>query len=607
MAAELLDCSEVFAGRLGECARALAPWVEWDVLAVLRGEEGAASLERVDVVQPALWAVMVALAEVWRSFGVEPAAVVGHSQGEIAAACVAGALSLEDGARVVAVRSRIIAEDLAGQGGMLSVALPAAGVEELLGRWEGRLQLAVVNSPGSVVVCGSGDELEELRVVLEGDGVRARRIPVDYASHSVFVEGIRERLLAELDGVVPVAGKVDFYSTVTGGLVDTAGLDAGYWYANLRQTVRFEETTRALLGDGFGLFVEVSPHPGLLVGLAETFESVGSSAVAVGTLRRGEGGLRQLAGSLAEAWVNGAPVDWSGFYAGRGARRVELPTYAFQHEHYWLDGSSSVADVASAGLDAAGHPLLSAVVSSPESGGVVLTGRVGLNSHPWLADHAVDGVVLFPGTAFVELAVRAGDEVGCGRLAELTLQAPLILPERGAVRLQVVVDAPDAGGGRPVRVYSRREDAVDGLWVLHASGLLEGQVAQASFDLVEWPPAGAVAVSTEGAYELLAGVGLEYGPVFQGLRAVWRRGEEVFAEVALPQVAGEVAGSFGLHPALLDAALHGVAFSSVAGERAELPFSWGGVSLFASGASVLRVRLMPLGVGVVSVEAADGA
>ncbi|MBL1121143.1 acyltransferase domain-containing protein, partial [Streptomyces sp. 110] len=335
MAVELLDVSPVFAGWMGRCGEALGGFVDWDLLEVVRGVSGAPSLGAVDVVQPVLWAVMVSLAGLWRSCGVVPSAVVGHSQGEIAAAVVAGGLSLVDGARVVVLRSRVIGEELAGGGGMLSVGLSAEGVGEFLVGAGGSVELAAVNGPGSVVVSGAVGALEGLAGRLESVGVRTRRIPVDYASHSGFVEGVRERVLGELSGVCPVSGEVAFYSTVTGGLLDTAGLDAGYWFSNLRETVEFERVTRGLLADGHGVFVECSPHPGLLVGIGETVEAAGVGAVTVASLRRGEGGLERFVCSLAEAYVAGVPVDWSVFYAERPGERIDLPTYAFQHQRYW--------------------------------------------------------------------------------------------------------------------------------------------------------------------------------------------------------------------------------------------------------------------------------
>ncbi|MEU9487612.1 type I polyketide synthase [Streptomyces decoyicus] len=336
MAVELLDSSPVFAGRLAECEAALEPFTDWSLCEVLRGVEGAPGLDRVDVVQPVLWAVMVSLAEVWRAHGVEPAAVVGHSQGEIAAACVAGALSLEDGARVVALRSKAI-RALSGRGGMVSVALSSSEVSELIESWGGRVSVAAVNGPASVVVSGDADALDELRDVCRDREVRARRIDVDYASHSAHVESIREELLTVLGPVVPRASEVPFFSTAMGEWLDTAEMGAGYWYANLRRTVEFAPAIEALTAAGHHTFVEVSPHPVLTVPLQETVEDAGADAVVTGTLRRDDGGLPRLFTSLGELYVNGVDVDWSAVFADRRPHRVELPTYAFQRQRFWLE------------------------------------------------------------------------------------------------------------------------------------------------------------------------------------------------------------------------------------------------------------------------------
>jgi acyl transferase domain-containing protein/acyl-CoA synthetase (AMP-forming)/AMP-acid ligase II len=334
MARELLEVSPVFARRVAECADALAPYVEWSLLHVLRHDDGSA-LERVDVAQPVLWAVMVSLAEVWRSLGVEPDAVVGHSQGEIAAATVCGALSLEDGAKVVALRSRAVAESLAGQGGMLSVALSEAGLAPYLAQWEGRLAVAVVNGPDATVVAGDVTALNEMAALFEAKEIRTRCIPVDYASHTAQVETIRDRLLDELAGISPLAAAVPFYSTVTGALMDTSGLDAAYWYANLRQTVQFQRATQTLVEDGYRVFVEPSAHPTLTFGVEQTLDDMGVTGVVVGTLRREEGGWARLLAALGSAWAAGVPVDWLPVFAGTGARRIELPTYPFQRKRFW--------------------------------------------------------------------------------------------------------------------------------------------------------------------------------------------------------------------------------------------------------------------------------
>ncbi|WP_183091493.1 type I polyketide synthase [Streptomyces radicis] len=606
MGVELLEHSPAFATRLGECAKALEPYVAWDLLDVLRGAPGAPALDDVDVVQPVLWAVMVSLAEAWRAVGVEPAAVVGHSQGEIAAACVAGALSLDDGARVVALRSRIIRQDLAGRGGMMSVAVSADRASDYLAAGEGRLQLAVINGPGSVVVCGDPDALDELRARVDADGVQARRIPVDYASHSVFVEEIRERLLAELTGLTPRTSTVPFYSTVTAAPLDTAGLDTEYWYTNLRGTVRFEETTRALLADGFEIFVEASPHPGLLAGLGETAESAGVAAALVGTLRRNAGGPRQFLTSLAAAYVRGASVDWETAFAGTGARRVDLPTYPFQRRRYWLDWQpEQPGDALGVGQVPTGHPLLGAAVPIAGLGGVLLTGRLSVSAQPWLADHVVGGTALFPGSGFVELAVRAGDEVGRGRVDDLTLEAPLALPGRGGVAVQVVVDA----DLRTVSIHSRPEDApADAPWTRHAHGTLADAGPEPAPEPAAWPPPGAEPIDLTGFYERSAEDDLAYGPTFQGMRAAWRSGDdEVYADIALPERAAAEAARFGLHPAALDAALHATALLAADAGRVTLPFAWTRVDLHASGAAALRLRMTRLGDDEVALRLTDTA
>ncbi|MFF2402637.1 type I polyketide synthase [Streptomyces goshikiensis] len=340
MAAELLGSSPVFAARVDQCAKALEPFTDWSLVDVLRGVEGAPSLDRVDVVQPALFAVMVSLAEVWRAAGVRPGAVIGHSQGEIAAACVAGILSLDDAARVVALRSQAIGRVLAGLGGMVSIPLPATEVRERIAPWgEQRISVAAVNGPSSVVVSGEAQALDELLVACEKDGVRAKRIAVDYASHSAQVELLREELAGLLAPIVPQPAEVPFLSTVTGEWVKGPELDAGYWFRNLRQTVELEQATRALLEQGFGVFIESSPHPVLTVGMQETVEDAGREAAVLGSLRRNEGGLERFWLSLGEAYVRGVAVDWDAVFAGTGAQRVDLPTYAFQSQRFWPEAA----------------------------------------------------------------------------------------------------------------------------------------------------------------------------------------------------------------------------------------------------------------------------
>ncbi len=628
MAVDLLDHSPAFGDRFAECGQALAPFLDWSLEGVLRGDRDAPGLERVDVVQPVLFAVMVSLAELWRAYGVSPDVVVGHSQGEIAAACVAGALSLQDAARVVTVRSEALLV-LAGKGGMVSLATSRDEAEHMIECYGDRLSIAAVNGPGSVVLSGDEEALDELLDKCEGEGVRARRIAVDYAAHSPQVEALADELHTGCASIAPCSGKIPFYSSVTGGRVDGSALDADYWYRNLRETVNFEQATRALLNDGFRTFIETSPAPALTVGISETADLAGDddgtrggssaggppSARVFGSLRRNDGGTRRFARSAAEAWVAGVDVGWSTFLASGDARAVGLPTYAFQRERFWLASGRGVGDPASVGQSSARHPLLGAAVGLPDEGWL-FTGRLCLDEHPWLSDHMVLGKVLLPGTAFLELAFYAGGHLDCRLIRELTLQAPLVLAEDDVAQLQVRVGEPDESGARSLSVSSRIEGDVDEIeWICHAVGSLapvdrEGGTSE---DVIVsppggdvWPPEGAELVPTEEVYDRLADVGLEYGPVFQGLTRAWHRDGEVFAEVSLPDGEVDQAGSFGLHPALLDGALHAMALIEKGDEdELRLPFSWNDAALVVEGASMLRVRLSAVGEGLVSISVGD--
>ncbi|MFE3247417.1 SDR family NAD(P)-dependent oxidoreductase [Streptomyces sp. NPDC059209] len=659
MAVRLLDTSPVFRDSVDACAAALAPHLDWSLPDVLRGAAGAPPLDRVDVVQPALFAMMVSLAELWRAHGVRPAAVIGHSQGEIAAAYVAGALSLPDAASVVAHRSRMLA-DLQDSGGMASVAAPVSWVRDRLAAWGGELEVAAVNGPRSVVVTGPVPDLVRMEKDCAADGVRVRRVPVRFASHSRQMEALREPLLARLDGLSPRPATVPFISTVTSERVETSALDAAYWYRNLRLTVRLDDAVGHLLGQGHRAFAEMSPHPVLTAGVLDTAEEAGVDAVAVGTLRRDEGGLDRFLASLGEAHVRGVRVDWRPAFARHEVRPVELPTYAFQRQRYWIPAAPPGAgDVAAAGVEPADHPLLGAEVALADTDELVLTGSLRTLALPWLTDHQVAGVTLLPGTAFVDLALRAGERCGYPVVEELTLQAPLVVPEDESPRVQVRVGPPDATGRREIRVHSRAGDgANDSGWTRHATGTLTATDTAsitasttacppvAEEEGTTWPPAGATAVDISGGYDRLAGLGYGYGPAFRGVREVWRRGDEIFAEVRLPDQLAPEAQRFALHPALLDAGLQTVGLAATAPDAQEpdtpdaaepdtrdpkepdardpkeadpvdtrkpggdeegirLPFAWTGLTLHRVGARALRVRLTPAGNGGVAVTATD--
>ncbi len=627
MAVRLLDRCSIFAQWIRRCEQALTPFVNWRLQEVLRDMPAAPDIERVDVVQPALFAVMVSLAELWRECGVRPDAVVGHSQGEIAAAYTAGALSLEDAARVVAVRSKALVS-LAGLGGMVSVALGLDELKVLLESVQRPVSIAAVNGPGAIVVSGEAAALDEFLAQCKAHAVRARRIPVDYAAHSPQVEEIEERLVSGCEGISPRSSDVPFYSATTGGLFDTAGLDARYWYLNLRETVRFEQVTRALIADHHRTFIEVSPHPVLTVGVQETIDaalvssptakdSVGdtsgaSTAAAFGSLRRQEGGPERFIRSLGEVWTHGVEVDWTALYGESDAVLPELPTYPFKRQRYWLD-SRGGGDVASIGQAPAEHPLLGAAVALADDDGWLFTGRLSRQTHPWLSDHVVMGSVVLAGTALLELARHAGSRAGCEHVRELTLETPLMLDDSSGMQLQVSVGSPHEDESRPIQIHARAEGAAgegsvsQTAWTRHASGLLgpgeteprialEGRtVEMVSVLSGVWPPEGAMPIQIDEVYEILGDGGLEYGPVFQGLCAAWRLGGELLAEVTLPEAHHDQANLFGIHPALLDAALHAVALTDWLGDATSsavrLPFCWRDVCLHRTGARTLRIAL----------------
>jgi acyl transferase domain-containing protein/NADPH:quinone reductase-like Zn-dependent oxidoreductase/acyl carrier protein len=610
MAVELLDSAPAFADQMRLCDAAFAEYVDWSLLDAVRGGVGSGSLDRVDVVQPVLFAVMVSLAAQWRALGIEPDAVLGHSQGEIAAAYVAGALSLRDAAKVVALRSRAIIA-IAGTGGMVSVPWPLEQVCTLIERWGDLISIAAQNGPSSIVVTGEAAALDELMAECERGEVPATRIPVDYASHSAQVESLRETLRESLAGLQPRTGDIAFISAVTGAGLDTSILDGDYWFANLRQPVLFEQAVRWAYEHGYRTFIESSPHPVLTVGIQESLDDYGDDHSVVGTLRRGEGGMRRVLLSAAEAHVHGKTPNWESMFHDTGASRIDLPTYAFQRKRYWMDAGTGSVDASSLGVAAAGHPLLGAVVAQAESDEIILTGRLSLASHPWLADHKVHGMVLVPGAAMVELALHAGDRAGCPRVDQLVLHAPLIVDERGGSAVQVVVGAWRESGERPVRIYSRIDrDGVDRAWTRHAEGVLSPTPdASPNEEFNQWPPVGAEPIDVSEVYPMLAGRGYEYGPAFRGLRSVWRRGAEMFVEAALPEQAKADASRFALHPVLLDAILHGIAAGGILAESelTRLPFEWDGLSLYAVGATRLRARITLVGDDTVGVTLMDSS
>ena len=559
-------------------------------------------LDSTEFAQPALFAVEIALFAVLRRWGVDPDFVMGHSVGELSAAYVAGVLTLADAAMLVAARGRLM-QALPTVGAMVAVGANEHEVLPLLGEAVG---ISAINAPESVVISGEQSAVSAIAQRLAAQGRRVHRLAVSHAFHSPLMEPMLEefaRVAARIEVRQP---QIAVVSNVTAELAG-AGCDFGsaqYWVEHIRRPVRFADSVRHLETHGATHFIEAGPGSGLTASIEQSLSS--AEAVAVSVLGKDRPEVASLLSAAGHMFTTGVRVDWPALFADSGGRRVELPTYAFQRRRFWSKPASTTpADAAGLGLGGADHALLGAVVERPDSGGVVLTGRLSLAAQPWLADHVVGGVILFPGAGFVELVIRAGDEVGCAIIEELVLAAPLVVHPGGGVQVQVVVGPAGESGSRAVSVYSRGDQS-DGEWLLHAEGTLGVTAAEASVDLSVWPPVGAESVDISDGYARLAARGYEYGPAFQGLVAIWRRGPELFAEVAAPVEAGVKVDGMGIHPAVLDAVLHAAGLA-VDSAQTMLPFCWRGVSLHAGGAGRVRARFTALGADAMSVEVADAA
>ncbi|MEV7174934.1 type I polyketide synthase [Streptomyces sp. NPDC093224] len=608
MGGELHRTHPVFAEAFDEAAGHLDIQLELPFHEVLFAPEGtgaAAALDGTMYAQAALFAVEVALARLLESWGLRPDVVLGHSIGELAAAHVAGVWTLEDACFVVAARGRLMQELPAG-GAMYAV---RATEDEVRGLLTDDVAVAAVNGPSSVVLSGAEDAVAAAAARLAADGRKATRLNVSHAFHSPLMEPMLEEFRRILEAVDYAEPRIPVISNLTGRPAGPGELTSPeYWVRHVREAVRFGDGVRALAELGVGTCLELGPDAVLTVMARESLPE-GASLTAAAALRRDRPEAEQLVRAFATAVATGAAPDWETYFAGSGARRIVLPTYAFQRRHFWLAAPAAAADAAGFGQTASGHPLLTAVIGRADGGGTVLTGRISAQTHPWLADHSVSGTVLLPGTAFVDMALHSAGHVGCGRVEELTLLVPLALPGTENVALQAVVGADDGTGRRPVDFYSRAEtDLPDGTWTHHATGTLGAARTDEPPTLAEWPPRGAVAVGIGDFYTGLAAEGYGYGPAFRGLRAVWRHGSEVLAEVELPDGARAEAAAYSLHPALLDAVLH--ATDHAPGEAREpgeirLPFAWTGISLHATGATGLRVRITSHPAGGVSLLLAD--
>ena len=577
-------------------------------------------LDGTEFAQAGLFAVEVALFRLLESFGVRPDFLIGHSVGELAAACVAGVFSVEDGCRLVAARGRLMGALPVG-GGMLAVEASEVEVLESLVGFEG-LCVAGVNGPCAVVVSGEVGVLEGWGVGWRERGRRTTRLRVSHAFHSSLVEPMLGELREVADGVEYGVARIPVVSNVTGRLAVGGELGCGeYWVRHAREAVRFADGVGELERCGVTRFVEVGPDGVLAAAVGECLSvGVEEGAFVGAVLHRGRGEVESFLGCLAGAHCAGVGVEWPVLFAGRGARGVDLPTYAFQRERFWLEPVVEAGDLRAAGLRAAGHPLLGASVRlAGDSERWLFTGRVSKATHPWVAEHVLMGAVIVPGTAYVELALTAGAEIECEMLQELTLEVPLVLEER-PVQLQLLVEEPEESGQRAFAIHSRvlEEPDEEGEqdttgWTRHATGVLAPGLPSTPSQALQrlahetWPPQDAEPLDIDDFYDRTVEVGFAYGPSFMGIRAAWRRGEEIFTEVALDGQAAEQAAHYGIHPALFDAAVQGGAtmLNQESITRGLMLFSWSGVRLHETGANALRVCFSPKGETAGSVVAID--
>ncbi|HLT40498.1 MAG TPA: SDR family NAD(P)-dependent oxidoreductase, partial [Enhygromyxa sp.] len=589
MGRELSEAYPVFRTALDEVFAGFSRHIDRPLHDVVFGSESA-ELDQTIYTQPALFALEVALFRLFSSWGIEPDFLLGHSIGELVAAHVADVLSLADACKLVAARGRLM-QALPEGGAMLSIQASEHEVLALLERYPG-VDIAGINGPLSTVVSGDEAPLDAFEHYFEQLGRRTRRLVVSHAFHSHRMDPMLDDFREVVASVRLSPPSIPIVSNITGKLATTEELTSPeYWVRHVRAAVRFLDGVRTLEAQDVGVCLELGPH-GVLCSMASAcLSDIGQERVALlPAMRRDRPETETLALAVGGLHCHGVAVDWHAYFSPFEPKRVDLPTYPFQRQRYWLDArQQKTTDVTSAGLDATGHPLLGAAVSLADSGAFLFTSKLSLADHPWLADHIVFDHILVPGTGLLDLALTAGGHVGAPHLDDLSIEAPLVIVRDEPLTIQLSVAAADESGRRNLFVYSRTSSAsADAPWTLHASGTLSELTTEQPFDLTAWPPSGASEVDLGGLYQRLAETGLVYGPAFQGLTRAWMAGTTRFAEVHLPE--GTPADGFAIHPAILDAALH----TLLLGEDLDgiaLPFAWSGVSVHATGATTIRVRL----------------
>jgi acyl transferase domain-containing protein/acyl carrier protein len=561
MGRQLMEQEPFFKSALARCEAAIRQHVAWSLMAELAAEASRSRLGEIDVVQPCLFAIQVALAELWQHWGFAPDAVVGQSMGEIAAAHVAGALSLEDAAQIICRRSLLL-KRVSGRGGMAVVGLSYEAAQQALARFGDHLSIAVSSSPTSTVIAGDTEPLQEMMQALKSAGVFCQQVNVDVASHSPQMDALRDDLLEALAGINPQPAAIPVYSTVTGDVAHDLTFDAEYWAANLRRPVLFSRAVQSLLNSGHNSFIELSPHPLLSSPIQQAAPHTGQEALVLCSLRHDEDERAVMLGSVGALYAAGYAVEWARLHPA-GGRFIQPPLYPWQRERFWLGPEETKAHRSNAGM-APDHLLATASYQSAADPGVRFWEfSLSTDAFPFLKDHSVQGVVVLPAAAYMEMAIAAGRSLFAeGELVLERVDFKKALTLTGEARIVQLVIASQTSGKATFEFFSRESAEGQDSWTLHATGTIrvaEVEAPPMAQPIEEIKPRCNYIFSQSHHYESLAKRGLQYGPCFQGVKRLWKDDGMALAEINLPQAAARKASRYHIHPALLDSCFQALA------------------------------------------------
>ena len=553
MGRELLEQEPVFRATIEECDTLIKSHTNWSLLAELRADASQSRLQETEIAQPAIFALQVALARLWRAWGIEPKAVVGHSLGEVAAAHIAGVLSLVDAVQLICDRGRLM-QQATGNGKMAAVELSPTQTEYWLRKYEGRVAIAAINSPTSTVVSGEAAAIESFLQLLQREQptVFSKLLPVNYAFHSPQMLPFAEELVETLGELQPQAAKIPIFSTVTGQARNGADFDAAYWGRNLQQPVRFATAIEELVNAGQTIFLEISPHPVLSGYISQCLSHLGQEGTILPSLRRGQPERTTLLSSLSNLYNLKFTVDWKQLYPSE-CQVVSLPSYPWQRERYWFEPKPQQKQSFLPTRKANLHPLLGQRVRSALKE-TLFECELNINLQPYLVGHQVYNMVVLPGAAYFEIALAGAKTAlgsGFNSLEQVLIQEALIIPEDASRIVQLIL-TPEGVGQASFQILSQADDTSS--WIQHATGKIQaGQTNSGEIvSLKDFQARFQEELSVITYYQHLRNRGLDYGESFQGIDQLWRRDGEALGRIRLPLGLVSEAAAFELHPVLVD-------------------------------------------------------